>query len=405
MLIIEEKFDDQFNEQDELNQSKVTYCEALFEKSTNTNTIKCKNLYLTNFYNQLYFKYPKKLSYNDFFSECMYYTFLAIMDFEILDGGNWSEIIDGTDKINIGRLMIYIKNTVQKKIYQYVVNGDKLFTRGEIEGQKGQHVMVKLNLISLDTLINDNGEAITLERLVSNEQNFFNVFDGYCWNHYIQWFMANKEKILTKNQLNYLESDTNCTRKNKRIRERVLRFWEQENPLGKKTLREIHKEKELKIWNSLLYLVYDDSIDCSDLNQIITNWIVQNMNDQFVSNLVYDSLTGSECQTIVRAFQNPMQNVPNVILYRLVWAVEERVQKLVTSVSEGVRFYKRKDECGRWSLEEHNRYAKYLKQFKSCKCYVYYNSNFKKVQTFRNKSKQNILEVTPNGIEILTQVN
>ncbi|MCD4839746.1 hypothetical protein LRS37_12890 [Neobacillus sedimentimangrovi] len=393
--------------------------------------IVCTNKSLDMFFNKLYAKYKVKHAYNDFMNECIYWTYFSIQRFTIRDEGSWQEMIKGTDKKNIGRLITNIKTTVENEIIRFVNDG-VLYTSVRDEEGKKQHAKYKINFSSLDSiLIEGEGEETTLMEMVDNEKGFWGVKEGYTSTHFVKWFKENKERILTKSQVRLLNNLRKCQHEKDgytendisqyvgfnskkvgeyldRIKVRVIKAWEKEVSMGEKTQLEMAKEYELNLWSELMDIVYQEEVE--DMNKAISDWFIANLDEEKVANLVYDQCTAKESKAVTYAYVNKGEQtvIPSKVLYKLVAKVEERLDYLQAMETHSMKFYKKTEEMGRWTPEAHKQYAKYLKDFTQQPCKVYKLNEDgsigeflreEKWQPFKQKTTQ-VQEILPTGIMI-----
>jgi hypothetical protein len=405
-------------------------------------SIKIKNKALENFFNEQYLKYKninKSHSYQDIINYCIYLSFLAINSFKIKDDGSWEGIIKGTDKKNIGKLITCIMKTVKYELIRFI-NDHMTYTTAKIEG-KNQHVRVKFEISSLDKLlIGLDGSTIDMLSTLDNESNFWTVRQKYQLDCFYKWFhdrrkdkiIGNKvikKGILTKNQNqlldkmaklqnehdDYTENDFKSVfgydrgkanqRINQDIKPRVLRAWEAENPLGFKSYLLMQKEFEIQFWEKLIDLIYNENIDYKYQNEAISNWIVKNLDNEIVSNLIYDNFFGEDCEKITSAFKHNDKLIPNKILYKIINLVENRLEKLRLFNTKTTKFFKTKHEMGNWNKEAHDTYHKNIKHFKQQNCYIY-DTTGKHVRTEKWKpfkeSESIIMNVLPSGFVYFT---
>ena len=203
--------------------------------------------------------------------ECIAYTYEAIIGFDVLDGNGWSGILDGTDKANIKRLVKHIKKTVKFKILREIINYDKQYTKRNIDDKKEQHVVVKLNIRSLDNVVLDcEGQETTLNKIVSDEQRFIFNKDGHTFEFFKEWLDENKDRILSNLQLKYLNSGLYERKMHNRICDKLLRELNKENPFqlngNDKTIQQIQKEREIEFWTQLIDIIYAEDEESKQQN-------------------------------------------------------------------------------------------------------------------------------------------
>jgi hypothetical protein len=383
-------------------------------------TLACTNQSLNNFFNNQYNKYKKKNTHQDFMAECMFWSNKAIERFQVRDGGSWEGILDDTDKPNIGRLITNIKNTVEFELIRYM-NNDVKYAKKTIDGES-KHVKYKFSMASLDSiLLGAEGEETALVNIVAEDMGYWSPKMGYQANHFKQWFEENAERILTKSQYQLIEnlkksqhqqdgytrndvyavtgvSDKNLATYMKRIRERILKAFEKENPMGQKTQLEMYKDAEIKLWTGLLELVYVEETD--NMNANISAWLLANLDNEKVSNMLYDNITAKESIAVTSAYKSGGV-IPAKVLYTVIAKVEDRLDYLAQMDTTSVKFYKKESEMGRWTPEAHKAYNNSLKDWKQQECLVYdKDGNLLRKEAwkpFSNKDKH-IYEVLPSGV-------
>ena len=385
------------------------------------------NKSLEMFFNRLYSRYKIKHSYQDYMNECIYHTYNAVMRFEVRDGGSWQGMIDGTDKANIGKLISSIKTAVEHEIWYFVNDGGK-----RTKNEDRENVKVKFNMTSLDSLImGAEGEETTLVNSISSEMGFWGDKEGYKADHFKKWFEENRHRFLLRNQNllidnlakcshekdGYTENDVeavtgvksnNMTATMNRIKKRTLDAFEKENPMGHKTQLEMQKEEEIELWLPLIDLIYSD--DASQ-NDKISAWLIANLDNEKVSNMVYDHITGKESIAVTDAYANGGQ-IPSKVLYKVIEKVEARLDYLHQLDTTSVKFYKKPEEMGRWTPEAHKEWNKKAKAWKEQPTKVYKLNPDGTVGEFLREEKyvpfkhkdEAIHEVLPTGAVSITNI-
>lgn len=331
--------------------------------------LQCNNRQFNGFLMNLYKRYEVKHSYNDYMIECMYHTYISIMRFHIRDSGSWQAMIEGTDKANLGRLFSSIKLEVENEIYRFI-NDVKRTTI------KGQNTTIDMKFQSLNMLASpDTDSHTTLLDLV--DKDFFTPHEGYSVEHFLDWFHANKEEILTKKQLErlellgkashqkdgYTENDLQkvlgvSRQANEKmmntIRVNVLKAFKKSNPNGLKSNAELSKEREISLWNQIVHLVYSDNIN--SMNEAVAMWVRLNIDNSFVNDLLYDNMTGDSASNLVKLVRG--YEYPTTIVYEIVGHIEDRLEYLQQLNTNKVSFYKKKSEMAQWTPEAHAHYKK-----------------------------------------------
>ena len=138
-----------------------------------------------------------------------------------------------------------------------------------------------------------------------------------------------------------------------------------------KTIQQIQKEREIQFWTQLMDIIYSEN---ENQNSKISNWIISNIDNDYVSNIVY-SMDNEDVRHIVSVYASTSDSssscsldyICSKVLYRFYNLVEERLDQLMLLDVDSVKFYKKDDEIGYWTLDKHKEYEKYRNKFKSNK--------------------------------------
>ena len=145
--------------------------------------ITVKNKALATNFKQLYRKYEGAYSnnYQAFLSDCMWLTNQAVQNFEIKDAGSWQGMVDGSDKVNVARLITSIKTTVKHEIRKLNYRDGYETTRNVLNKETGKvervqaFIGVKMESIDKLSLNEDNNE---IGQQIDELQSFWNAKDN-----------------------------------------------------------------------------------------------------------------------------------------------------------------------------------------------------------------------------------
>ena len=340
----------------------------------------CNNPALDSLFKKLYKDYKVKEAFNDFYSECIYWSWVACMKFEIKDGKSWSGVFEGTDKANIGRLIRNIQITVKNEIYRYINSGAK-FTRGTVDGVKNQHVTLKFDISSLDALISSDANEGTIVDLIGEEQNFFKTIDlaEYQISYFAQWFRKNKATILESSQLIFLNqlekvrkvegytindteevlgmSNSAVNSRLRRIKSRIATTYLKENPEGHLNRLQMTIADEMELFAPVIDIVEGD--DLLRQNELLADWILQNVEIQKVANMLYDNLDQEQSIELTKAIKKAPggQKLSPSIIYTFINEVEKRLEELkntnttVTPLSKAPNYISKAYEAKKKDLD------------------------------------------------------
>lgn len=381
--------------------------------------LECTDQRLVAHMNKLYKKYKRALqSKADFNSEYMLWAWRAIERFEIKDPGeSWAQLLEGNSPVLLGKVIKNIKRTTEHEIYRYA-NPDAKFTRGEVDGVKGQHITLKLQIESLDGLLfsNDGEDSSTLEDFITEEDSLFgnNITEQYYINYFSKWFNENKERILVKSQLELLENLNKCRKvegytindvqeytgvpsnkintRLKRIQHRVLKAWELEKPVFKNRL-ELERDSKIELLSEFVAIANDDSnLDTQNLR--LTNWLKRTFNTTLVMDMLDEIMTKEETILTNRVLQGGSGQIPSTVLYKLLSRVEEALDKLKQADCSTKPVIKKKDPL----IQERENNRKIQQQGL---VYVYQGDEFDKIIVdVPKRKKNNIVYVLPSGLQV-----
>lgn len=104
------------------------------------------------------------------------------------------------------------------------------------DSKKNKGEIIEMQVMAASQLgLNNNGQALTIEDILEGTDTY--ILMGAAeekMNHFLKWFEANKSKILTKKQIQFLngghiaEDKTNAYKMRKRISERVSRAYSEQ---------------------------------------------------------------------------------------------------------------------------------------------------------------------------------
>ncbi len=374
----------------------------------------CSNPALTKYFSKLFKKYKINHTYADYMNECIFWTYRAIQRFEVKDEGSWEAMIAGTDKPNIGRVINNIKTTVGFEIYKFA-NGDAKFTMGKVNNGENGHITLKMEMNSLDSLLEEGSESGNLLDILSEENSMWSSKEEqYSLSYFAEWFEANKKSILTASQLKLLADLKKCRKiegyttddvyevtgvesfrintKLKKMATRVEKAWSKENPLNFKNRLEMQRGKELLIWKEVMDLVENDE-ELEFQNLRLTKYFMDNYKSEKVSKMVVNTLMGDDVILFNRVHKNKGSNkkaLPAKVLYQLVNAVLDRIEVL-----ENIN-------C-KVDISPLKTQKKPTPYSKNQSCFVYdFDGLLLRMEDGKPKkqSKTTILYVLPNGVQV-----
>lgn len=278
-----------------------------------TTRINCKNKALNAHFNNLHRKYSFKISYDTFFTECIYWSFQALEKFT-LESGSWEGVLDGTNQKGRGQLINYIKTTVENQAIRFA-NPDTLFTTRKVNGKR-EHVQIELVFSSLDALIMDSeGDQSTLINSIAENQNHLDRDTRkYKINHFVAWFENTKHLILQDSQLKLLEElpealnddsktfngaylqeelgilPNNLPKYLDRIKERTLKAYLTEFPNGVSTLKQSKATKRYKRLKNFFQRLNKEELP----DQEVYRWIYKIMEETWANEALEKALTLEE---------------------------------------------------------------------------------------------------------------
>ncbi|KAA0957718.1 hypothetical protein FQ085_06610 [Planococcus sp. ANT_H30] len=324
---------------------------------------------------------------------------------------NWRGILtENFSSLNI--LFAYVNVGLDKSMARYVRLQDEIRETTETQyladgSSYKATIYTSIGAQSTDELVEGaDGNQEPLMNLLGDEASLYFAGGNTEGSHFMQWFKKSKKRILTKKQLKFLDdmekADHEGTTKNsytmndkeeitgmsasgvsrikRNILERTLKAYEKENPLGKQTNLQLRKESELKFWNGVIDIIYCEEEMIDKQNQFFSNWIVANMTNSFLSDLVYDNLSNSDVFNVTGAMFNKNSVIEGKTLYKIVELIEARLNKLEAFDTSVVKFYRKESENNRWSLKRHQAWKRENLAFKYPDKYDYDKKKDKLIQ-------------------------
>src|SRR5699024_448884 len=132
----------------------------------------------------------------DFVQEYAGLFLFVAQDLEVLEPLDY--LLDNPDIYN--QRIRFIKDGIAREMYNVAYpDKQKVKTR---EGYKH----IDNNTVSYDVEIGEGSEETSLINMISEDQSIFSTKKESHHNHFIQWFLDNREQILTKKQLATFET-------------------------------------------------------------------------------------------------------------------------------------------------------------------------------------------------------
>lgn len=313
-------------------------------------------------YEELKQKYGFKRNWLDLQSEYIFQSWEAINKFQPETGiKGWEHLAKDSDQHETNKLIKYIKQTVGYKIYEFV-NPNAFRTTTTKDGERVHYTLV-LEFESLDALLtNDEGAGTMPPINLTDENNLFdNTMYTYYVNHFQKWYEENRDTILAKTQVEFLNNLRKCSnkpyltagefeeitgvkwadysRRLRKIEERIQKAWDKEKPT-KQSRKQVFNVYKIKYFQEYMRILNDDSCLTAQ-NLLLTNQLVKGVTDAKVElelfELTNDNLTIEELITFNKiAKDNNHRGVPlpATILYKLTNAVETLLETLIEGQEE-----------------------------------------------------------------------
>lgn len=364
------------------NDLKLELFETLFMRTHSTTeqskvlktTLHCTNPILSHIISSEFYRYSSRMEKDEFMSSAMLFAWKTIESFDIMDGGTWEQMIDGTSEKNLGRLFYCIRKEIHYGSIS-LANPDL---------KRVYDSRVNIDFISLDATIENDGYTTSFGDNLPADASFWAAKEGYQAPPLIEWFLENKEAILTGGQLDYYDKmktldptlshekrdgykkedvegfvgvlHKSVTKRNKNVKNRTLRLWNRiKSEYGIRYIDRTLKDEKTKL-ESFLELETD---------QEYIDYVFKHRDKNF-GDFLEQHLTPLEMTDI-----NAGLNIPKDTLYRIVDIVINRLNEIEDCLNAPMAdsFYlKEHEKRSNESQEQEERY----KAFKSSQpCYVY----------------------------------
>ena len=332
------------------------------------------------FIGTLYPKYRSRYFYNEanFLSDCIFFAWEMVKKYEIRDGGSWQGMINGSDRKNIGRVISIIKTHVSHMIAKEVSTA-KETTKTLIDPKDGKskvyHVFYDLDMESIDKLLTNSNTEEECCRQIEEASSFWGEKEQTQAMSFVTWFRLNRERILTKSQIELLEKleevdyfilkheiggadlqkalgniqTSSISTRLKSIRKRIQKAWQLESKFYRKSFLSQKLQKQL----NLLYLgleIIENAEPC-EMNHLFSNWIKGSI-DAEIFEQILEELTFDDQKEITFAIQNKADIICEV-LYKVAVLIEEKIEHLELSIVKEDTLHKERAEHEMVAVPEH----------------------------------------------------
>ncbi|WP_430483156.1 hypothetical protein [Rossellomorea marisflavi] len=267
----------------------------------------------------------------------------TINGFHLVEGASWDAMADGSDKLNLNRL---IKTVVTKLEHELppIINPN---TKRMYDPETGGSVFVNIDFQSLDAPVYDDeegGEVATVGDSVT--ESLFASQADYVANPFLAWFRANRHDFLTKRQNRFIDSmsvdsakdsdyieecdfeelvgmaRTNLSNMKQRIYQKTMAAWKKAGI----SRRETYLLGEIAKYRELLALAESDD-DLAGQNAILSAWIA---GDEDAVEIGYGALAGDRkaTQVYVSYLKGEANELDAHVLYDICEAIEMHVERM-----------------------------------------------------------------------------
>ena len=325
------------------------------------------------------------ISLADYISECVHLTYRALEAFDWNKGKyEWNRLFKHEDSKEVRSLFKYLIITIDhgiKDFEQWYIHRHKYHSTKKVNG-KNEHFYeyVSINFTSTDELQEGNYDAPDkLVNLLNDDASIYTLHDSddeiefKSWNpntknHFMKWFLENKERVIpelwlkryelmVRNEVTYYgdkpygnkerEIVTGMTTGDfgntyKFVRKYALKAYEKEFGDGLNLLESTRRE-QIKLIDEFFEVLNETDIS-DDLNRFnITSWITNKIQkSRFISDLIYDNLNSKHTYQVVTSFTGVL--LPNETIYEVVTLFEKKLEQLHSFDTTVVKFHKKEHE-------------------------------------------------------------
>ena len=374
------------DEEKEIKRLKTEFIESFYTYRVNKKTMKGKftfpNNYVHTFILALWRKYSVALNseFDDGIATILLLMVEAVMKFQPnVEDFDWNQLnVEGSQEYIT--LHSFTFKVIREDLIKYVqiVNGKKRFKENGVEFHVG------LDMQSLDKpklgeqggLIGDSiGFESNLSHQYENEDE-----KVYSNNHFMQWFERNKYRLLSFEQIEFInimqrftdvrdskytipyteveKKPYNQPHSNQRsIKLVVTDAYNAEFPSGV-NLNEAERLKGLELLNRFKQIASDENVFHEKIQINLSKYIVEEIDN---SPMLWDLLYVKFGDQIVQATKGQM--ISNRALYEISNLIDWKIEQLENWDTKIVSFHKKPNEVlGGWTKKEHRKYTKSYKK-------------------------------------------
>ncbi|MBF4500222.1 hypothetical protein IRY55_02505 [Savagea sp. SN6] len=356
----------------------------------NKMVITINNSHLDKVVNKIVAQYSNYITKDEVIAEVMYEAMNVIYNFEV-PHGSWHNMINGTDIDNLNMLFKKLIIASEKAIleYAYDIKGVSIDGKVFLMSQRFDSLDVPLDYDDIDSGL-----------LVDTVTHSFWSVDDYDHDIdsddvYIDWFLDNKEEVLTNNQLDFYDSivfaDSTAGYQSNDLAEQIGR--DKQNV--KRTMENIKKRVDEKFENAKdteRYNLLQQLVVLTDEYEI-ADWISANINK--FTDVLKNNLVDEEYQLLRKTLRRKQPDTDIVYLADEVLIGYYDYLKVLNEYEskQPKKFYKKLSEYSDFNVVEALR--KYKEFAKHGEVKVYKNGELIKTQKPKvTKNKNRIINLT-----------
>lgn len=300
-------------------------------KKYNDVSIKVNLPLLCKIYDDMYKKYCKNYTEKiDCVNDCISYTWEALTKFEPRNM-TWEYLANHDDRKTRNKLMSYVRTIVTESMKKmHIKSIETTRTIDTPEGKRKFHVYYELEIRSLNILVNPSHSEFQIELVELMENSFWDSRKDYKYCTFVKWFLDNKEEILNKRQLKFLQKlesanysildkdyslqgmnmeGVNIRSELRKICKSVEKAYKKQNKFitGGFVVEQI--DNEIKSLTKMLNSFEKDITECKTEKEIINRIgkdIMKNLSKEYFQKIIYNDLDYDITKQIIKVYGSSM---------------------------------------------------------------------------------------------------
>lgn len=291
-------------------------------------------------------------SENEILSDAATLSWYAFDSFELDDSTDWQSILEGSDQLNLNRL---VKTIVLKLEHELppLINPN---TKRMYDPETGGNMYVTIDFESIDAPTYDKeGNQLGLIGDEVTESFFAQEYDYSNSNPFIDWFREHRHEFLTARQNEFIDAmsvdmakdtdyveecdfreltgidRTNLNNMKRRIYERTMKAWKKDGI----SRREVYLYGEIAKWNEFIAIGESDD-ELATQNNRLAEWIRSKSEEDDID-IAYKALVGDYEAT--KGLVSYLKGEVDILDSRILYTIYDEVENYIANLKAELEAY------------------------------------------------------------------